>query len=346
MQPPSSKLWNNFSNSILLRFLLLFACGWSIVILINYFYNTIALFAIAGIFATLLNYPVVWLSLYLPRGVAIATTFIVAVALVIGIILIIGIEVINQGQGLLNELQDTLNEENFLPFQNFLEKLEIDKIISTLQTGLASGLTIVQTIFSSVFKVIFGAVITVYMLIDGNKLWQSFLKLIPLSSRDRFKQTFIQSFLGFLRGQLLLMIFLSISTFIIFSLFGVPYALILSIIIGILDAIPGIGATLGIVVVTLLVFTSEGGTMALTVVIISVLLQQIQDNIIHPKVMSNALQLDPVLLFLALFIGERIAGLLGVFLAIPIAGMIGAWMRSFKVEESILLEETSENINN
>jgi predicted PurR-regulated permease PerM len=47
------------------------------------------------------------------------------------------------------------------------------------------------------------------------------------------------------------------------------------------------------------------------------------------------LELNPVLLFLALFIGERVAGLLGVFLAIPIAGMIAAWMHSMQVEQSV-----------
>jgi predicted PurR-regulated permease PerM len=122
------------------------------------------------------------------------------------------------------------------------------------------------------------------------------------------------------------MLFLSITTFLIFTLLGVNYALILAVIVGVIDAIPGIGATLGILVTTLLVFSSQGVEIALKVVIACVLLVQIQDNIIRPKVMGNALELNPVLLFLALFIGERIAGLLGVFLSIPIAGMIAIWI--------------------
>jgi predicted PurR-regulated permease PerM len=128
------------------------------------------------------------------------------------------------------------------------------------------------------------------------------------------------------------MLFLSGLSYIAFVLLQVNYALLLAIIVGILDAIPGIGATLGVIVVTLLVFASQGGGVALKVVIASVLLQQIQDNLIHPKVMGNALKLNPVLLFLALFLGERVAGLLGVFLAIPIAGMVAAWLRSVQAE--------------
>ena len=59
--------------------------------------------------------------------------------------------------------------------------------------------------------------------------------------------------------------------------------------------------------------------------------------------MGDALELNPVLLFLALFVGERVAGLLGVFLAIPIAGMIAAWMRSSK-EPSLWSEEDPEGV--
>ncbi len=60
--------------------------------------------------------------------------------------------------------------------------------------------------------------------------------------------------------------------------------------------------------------------------------------------MGNALELNPVILFLALFIGERVAGLLGVFLSIPIAGMIAIWMGLLQ-EEKRLLEETKKDFS-
>jgi predicted PurR-regulated permease PerM len=61
--------------------------------------------------------------------------------------------------------------------------------------------------------------------------------------------------------------------------------------------------------------------------------------------MGDALELNPVVLFLALFIGERIAGLLGIFLSIPIAGMIALWMQSDKEKTTPFLEEPS-NVDN
>lgn len=339
----TENFWEYLNNSRLTRYLLLFASAWVTVLLINYFFSTIALFTAAGIFAALLNYPVAWFSRYLPRGLAIAITFIVALALMLGLVTGIGFQAVNQGQGLISHLKDALQQQDLLPYQDFLERLDIGKVIDKLQTGLASGLGILQGIFSSVFAGIFGAVISLYMLIDGDKLWQSFLKLLPIASRDRFAQTFRQSFLGFIRGQIVLMVFLSVASFLVFTVLGVNYSLIFALIVGVLDAIPGIGATLGVLIVTLLVFTSQGTAIAIKVIIVSLILQQIQDNIIRPKVMGNALELNPVVLFLALFIGERVAGLLGVFLSIPIAGMIAIWMRSLK-EEKELLEETKKDL--
>jgi predicted PurR-regulated permease PerM len=337
-QPPS--LWQTLNNSTLLRYVLLFSSGWITVLLINYFYGTIALFTAAGIFAALFNYPVMWLSRYIPRGWAIALVFIGALALMLGLITGIGLQVLSQGQSLLGELKNGLRQQDFLPFQEFLNQLNIRNLVNTLQTSLASGLGVVQSVFSSVFIGIFGAVISLYMLIDGEKLWQSFLKLLPHTARDRFATTFRQSFLGFIRGQLLLMLFLSTTTLLIYPFLGVNYSLILAVIIGIIDAIPGIGATLGVIVVTFLVFASQGSAIALRVLAVSIVLIQIQDNYIRPKVMGEALELNPVILFLALFIGERVAGLLGVFLSIPIAGMIALWMQSTPGQTTPLLEET------
>lgn len=341
---PSSQLWQTLNNSTLVRYLLLFVCGWSLVVLINFFYDTIALFSAAGIFAALLNYPISWLSRYVPRWLAITLTFLGAIAILLGLVTFVGLQVLNQGQGLLTQLADALTKQNPLPFKDLLNQLELNRIFSTLQMGLATGLGVVKSLFSSIFVAIFGIVICLYMVIDGEKLWKMSLKLIPVASRDRFATIFQQSFLGFIRGTLFLMLYLSVSTLLLFSLVGIQYSLILAVIVGLLDAIPGIGAVLGMFVATILVFASQGSTFALIAFAISLLLEQIQENYVRPKVMKDALELNPVLLFLALFIGQRIAGLLGIFLAVPIAGMIAAWMKAAEADNRQTPEMIQEDV--
>jgi predicted PurR-regulated permease PerM len=164
------------------------------------------------------------------------------------------------------------------------------------------------------------------MLIDGSKIWSACLKILPVEIRDRFSVTVQKSFIGFFRVQFLLVLFLSTSGFIVFSILGIQYALFLSIILGVIDLIPGIGGTLCVIVVSLLVFLSQGAWMGVKVLIAATILQQAQDNIISPKLMKDNLNINPVFLFFSLFVGERIAGILGVFLAIPIAGMLVSWL--------------------
>lgn len=321
------------STTNLVRYLLLVACIGVTVVIFNYFSGTIAVFTAAAIVAALLNVPVRWLCRYLPRGWAIATVSLGTLVLVIGFVTGIGLQVLNQGQGLLLDLQGTLKQQDLTPLHQYFKTYGFDRITTLLQEGLLTGLGLLQTVFSGVFTGIFGAVISVYMLIDGEKLWKRFLRLIPEPHRDRFAVIFLQSFLGFIRGQLLLMVFLTVSTAVIFPLLGVKYSLILAVIVGVLDVIPGIGATLGIVLITVMVFASQGGDIGLRAFVASLLLGQIQDNIVRPRVMGKAMELNPVILFLSLFIGQRVAGLLGVFLSIPLAGMIAIWIHAERQQQ-------------
>jgi len=346
---PHKHFWHHLSNAKLLRstltFLALFGSGCAIVFLINYFYSLITIFTIAATLAALLNYPVQWLNRFIPRGLAIAIVCLLFVTIIATLITSLGFEVITQGQGLANSLFNFIKSNEITPITKFLQSIQIDKFIATLQTGLLTGIGFLQGVFSNFLTAVFIAVICVYMLIDGERIWLACLKLLPVDLRDRFSVTFQKSFLGFFRAQILLVLFLSVSCWIVFSLIGVKYALFLCLILGMIDVIPGIGGTLCAIVVTLLVLVSQGFWMAVKVLITCTILQQIQDNLIAPKLMKANLEINPVLLFLALFLGERIAGILGIFLAVPIAAMIVSWLKEQVQSESIepLADEPKSN---
>jgi predicted PurR-regulated permease PerM len=69
---------------------------------------------------------------------------------------------------------------------------------------------------------------------------------------------------------------------------------------------------------------------ALQVLVVCIILQQIQDNLIAPRIMQNSLNINPVVVFFALLVGARVAGLLGIFIAIPITGVI---VSLFEIDE-------------
>jgi len=122
------------------------------------------------------------------------------------------------------------------------------------------------------------------MLLYGQQLWIFILKIVPKDLRYRFAIIVKRKLLGFVKGQLILTLFLTTSTFIVFLLFQVPSPLILPVTIGFFDTIPGIEATLGVSIISLILL-SQSVWLTLKILGACIVLQQIQDNLIAPRVM-------------------------------------------------------------
>ncbi|MCC5642065.1 AI-2E family transporter [Nostoc sp. CHAB 5824] len=335
----AKNFWDRLNNLALVRFLLLVASGWAIVQLLAYFEAVIVIFTFAAILAFLLSYPVQWLRHFLPHGVAVGVVFLFSIVIIGSLIITVGLTVLSQGQQLIDSITGFVNSlipllerlEGFLRNRNlqinlsFIQEQLRNQAVSSLVTSLA----VLQGFMTNFLTFILIAVVAFFMLLDGDKLWNFTIKIVPKQRRNRFTSIIRRSFLGFFRGQLLLSAFLTSTTFLVFLILKVPFALILSVIVGILDIIPGIGATLGVSTVTLVVL-SQGVWLALKVLIACIVLQQIQDNLIAPRIMQDALNLNPVVVFFALLVGAKVAGLLGVFISIPIAGVI---VSLFEIDE-------------
>ena len=326
-----NNLRRRLSNSFIIRFLLLFAFGWAALQLLNYFETVIVIFTFAAILATLLNYPVRWLQRFLPRTVAVILVFLVSLLIITALAVTIGLAILSQGQQLIDSFLEIVNSVGFLleQLEAFLQnrnlQLDLDAIAERIRNFALSGINyIIGLLWYSLTEfvnLVFIAVVTLFMLLNGKSVWHFVLKFVPENSRDRFANTIEEKLIGFFRGQLILMLFLTISTFLVFILLKVPFSLVLSLIIGVIDAVPGIGATLGIGSVFLILLT-QNVWLAFKVLGVSIILQQIQDNLVAPRVMQNSVNVNPVVTFFSLLIGARIAGLLGIFLAVPIAGTI------------------------
>jgi len=333
--PPNSQdsaFWNQISTNGLVRFLLFFASGWALILIFNYFESIFFTFILAAIFFFFFNYPVRYLERYLGRGFALGIVLFVSLFIVVAIGLSLGTMFFNQFQQLLSLVVENLTSTDnpFDNLQEFFTNRKVNINLAPLEAEFNKSLVALGSIlvgtFSSLpnafisFVIIF--VISFFMLIDGERLWFLLLKIIPYDHRNQFSLAVQRSFLGFFRGQLLLSVFLGTSSFIVYSILGIPFSLSLAIIVSLFDFIPGIGATLGILTISLIILIQSGWFVMLKVVVASVILQQIQDNFIGPKIMQSSVNINPVVLFFALMIGARIAGILGVFLSVPLAGVI------------------------
>ncbi|NJR62337.1 MAG: AI-2E family transporter, partial [Cyanobacteria bacterium CRU_2_1] len=106
-----------------------------------------------------------------------------------------------------------------------------------------------------------------------------------------------------------------------FIVLDIPYALVMAAIAGVFDLIPGIGAAIGITLVCLIILP-QGILLAIKVLMGCILLQQVEENLLMPRIMRGSINMNPVIMFLALLVGARVAGLVGVFLSIPLAGVL------------------------
>ena len=111
----------------------------------------------------------------------------------------------------------------------------------------------------------------------------------------------------------------------IFLFLQVPFALLFALLIGVSQLIPLIGATLAIGLVTLLIMF-QNVWLAMWAGLLAVIVQQIKDNLLAPKLMGNFTGLNPLWIFIALLMGLQIAGFLGVLVAVPIAGTLKTTM--------------------
>ncbi|MBW4558024.1 MAG: AI-2E family transporter [Trichormus sp. ATA11-4-KO1] len=333
------QFWDKLNNTKLIRFVLLLVLGWALVQVLAYFSTVIVIFIFAGILAFLLNYPVRWSERFLPHGIAVIIVFLLSLLILGGLIATLGFAILSQFQQLLNQapqfidyvvslldrLQIILTNLNFqVDFQTIEEELR-NQILAVIGTSL----TTFQGLITNLVDLILIAVVAFFMLLDGKRVWNFLMKLFPANLRGKLTGAIQQNFLGFFWGRLLLSLFFGISIFIVFIILQLPYALFLAAIAGVFDLIPGIGATIGISLVSLIVLP-QGIWTSLQVLIGCVLLQQVEENLLMPRIMQGSINMNPVFMFFALLIGARVAGLVGVFLSIPIAGVL---ISMFEIEE-------------
>lgn len=334
-EPTVKNFWNHFwerlSNSKLIRYLLLFALAWAIVQVLAYFETVIVIFIFAAILAFLLNYPVQWVARFLPRTLAVVIVFLLSLLILGGLIATIGFAILSQAEELLNQapqflesiilllerIQEALNNWNL---QVDFEALEA-QVREQATAGIGLGLTTLQGLVANLIDLIIIAVIAFFMLLDGKRIWDFVLKAFPDRIRHELTEAIQHNFLGFFWGRLLLSIFFGVSIYIVFIIIDLPYALVLAAIAGIFDLIPGIGATIGISLVSLITLP-QGIWLALQVLVGCILLQQVEENLLMPRIMQGSINMNPVFMFFALLVGARVAGLVGVFLSIPLAGVL------------------------
>ena len=150
------------------------------------------------------------------------------------------------------------------------------------------------------------------------RLW---LSLVPVSRRERvglFTDEVFDRVGGFMLGNLLTSVVAGIGTYVWLSVFGVPYALLLALLVALFDLIPMVGSTIAGVVVTLVAFT-KGCPLAIATGVFYIVYRFVEDYLLNPRVMKHTVKVSPGLTIIATLVGGTLLGLIGALVAIPVA---------------------------
>jgi predicted PurR-regulated permease PerM len=183
--------------------------------------------------------------------------------------------------------------------------------------------------------------IVFFWLVEHARLQRYSLAFLPADRRAGARNAWneIETRLGlWVRGQLILMGFMGVTTGTAYALLGLPGALLLGLIAALTEAIPIVGPLLG-AIPAILVAATVSPELALVVALIYVVLQLIEGNVLVPIVMRNTIGISPLLVLFSLLVGAEVGGLLGAFLAVPIAASIEIVLSRLQARETPVAQD-------
>lgn len=302
--------------------------------------DIIFMVAVVFIFVAAVNPTIRNLQQHMTRTLAVALFFTI-MALVFGLISYLIIpQFISQLNGLIQQFPRLIDEVKpyiaSLSSQPRFSEL-LDKSMQELSSGAqqVSGnfYSTVVTFFGGLFTVVTGLILSFYLLLEEKNARTFFHQVLP---QHRFEPVYktvskISEQLGaWIRGQFTIMLIVGILNVIAFAAVGIPSPLPLGLWSGLCEAIPYIGPVIG--VLPGFIVAASGGNLWQIIFVVAVnyvLIQQIQNFYITPKIMGKAVGLSPVLVILAILVGISLFGPVGAIIAIPgaaiVSVVVGEW---------------------
>lgn len=289
----------------------------------------------ASLVAFLLDYPIDWLeNRGLARSLAVALVVLLAAVVTAILVVFLGPQLWQQLNDLAERLpgwidkaktQLLLLEERSI-FQNLpinLDQLTVqaaNQLSSALQATTSQAISVTLSTLDSAVNLLITAVLAILLVINGDSLWNGTLSWFPPPWQAQIRNALRPSFQGYFSGQATLALILAGAQSTALILLNVPFGLLFGLVIGLVSVIP-FGGTVAVVgISSLLAF--QDIWLALKVLAVAIVLGQINDNLVAPRLMGGITGLNPAIIILALLTGAKFAGFLGLLLAVPTASFI------------------------
>ncbi len=195
---------------------------------------------------------------------------------------------------------------------------------SALPNIIGNAVTVIQGIATGVANTLLVLILSLYMMLDAQRLSDQFYRLVPLRYQDDFQfvfKTIDRTFGGFLRGQVLMALIQGIFTGVVMRLFGLQYTMITAILSGMVMFIPELGAPVAILAPSI-ASALQGSNATIPLFVVMLVFQQILLRFVIPHIMSEAIGMPPLLILVSLLISAKVMGIWGFLFGIPIAGAV------------------------
>lgn len=255
----------------------------------------------------------------MPVTVASVLVMLVLLSPIATIAVIIIPNLIDQFPDILRTINTILNKSTLLPPS--LREVDLTQYTSDIAGYVLRSTSKITNFVTTFITAIF---LTLYFLIDSQKLLDLIYSLVPYKHTEKAKELIEQLSRvngQYIRGNLIISAICGILIFIGLSILKVPYAASLALFAGVIDLLPLVGAFLGAVPAVIIAF-SISPTIGILTLALFLIYQQLENNILAPNIYRHALDLSPALSFISVIIGASLFGMLGAFIALPIAASI------------------------
>lgn len=311
-----------------------------------YFSSIFTLFGIAGLLAFLLN-PLARAFMrrfHIRKGLAIAIVFMIFLLFFSIILSTVVPWVVGQIRTFANKMPEysktfdvyydkLLNEMNRVDIpKGYIDTLDdyTNKFVNFLTNTLLSLISLMLTRTTKILDVLIVITLAVYFMLDTRMIVTWISILLPEKTGKRFLLLVNECYemlWKYLKYKTLISAGMALTTFIVFTIVGVDYAMLLALVAFFLDYIPYFGSIIAGVIAALVAFLTSGLTQAIIIAVCVLVIQQIEGNVVNPKIQGDSVGLHPIVVMFSVLACNQLWGPLGMFIAVPLGGLIKIVLR-------------------
>jgi len=297
--------------------------------------DIVAMMFVALLLSALIEPFAAWFAKHhIPRALAVIIVYLCLLAIGTSVVILLVPPIVSQVQQFITNFPSIFDglSNTFSRFQDLTVQYGLGTHFQSgfkaIQDGMSesfSGIfSTVTGFFGSLAAFVIVLVLTFYMVVEEDAAKRLFKNCAPIEYQPFLTSLFnkMQKRIGsWLRGQLILGVVIGLSVYLGLTILGVPYALLLGLVAGLLEIIPYAGPMLAAIPTLIIAFSVSPIKGALTLILF-VAIQEIENNVLVPKIMQKVTGLNPVISILAMLVGIKFGGVAGALLAIPAATMI------------------------